>query len=202
MASTVRKTYANTIRTEAKLKNTLLQMLGSKGVGEITICELVNEAELDRGTFYLHYKNLSELVDDIQKDIIKDAEKTITKLYGEDLIHNIDLLFDTINNYIEENREMLGLICDSDCFAKLLTYYQDTLVKLAMRNIFWKDFVGDKDHFKYEVKFIAGGIVSVYREYLRGELNISIEQIESYCKEKIMAPVNARLEKIKQLGLN
>ena len=63
-----RKTDRRTLYTRMVIKDALLSLLADKEYADVTIADLCREAEINRGTFYLHYSNphdvLEELFDD------------------------------------------------------------------------------------------------------------------------------------------
>lgn len=60
------------IRTDKLLKSTLLSLLLKKNIQNITITELMKNANLDRRTFYLHYNDIYALYEAIQTDFINE----------------------------------------------------------------------------------------------------------------------------------
>jgi len=65
-----RKTDRRTLYTKTVVKDALLSLLAEKEYADITIAELCREAEISRGTFYLHYGNLSEVLDELFDDAL------------------------------------------------------------------------------------------------------------------------------------
>ncbi|MDQ0429523.1 AcrR family transcriptional regulator [Planomicrobium stackebrandtii] len=56
------------LRTQKKLKTSLLQLLQEKSLDELTITEVTKQAKCNRVTFYSHYKDLNELLAAIVAD--------------------------------------------------------------------------------------------------------------------------------------
>ncbi len=52
------------IKTEQKLETTFIKLLTEKKLEQITVTELVTDAGINKGTFYLHYPDLYALFDD------------------------------------------------------------------------------------------------------------------------------------------
>ncbi|QQZ09858.1 TetR/AcrR family transcriptional regulator [Heyndrickxia vini] len=56
------------------LKNALITLMGEKDFKKISITDLVQSADLNRGTFYKHYETkedlLNELIDDVMEDLV------------------------------------------------------------------------------------------------------------------------------------
>lgn len=54
--------------TKAVIKDALLRLKRTKDYNAITIAELCRTAEISRGTFYLHYRGISEVLDAVIED--------------------------------------------------------------------------------------------------------------------------------------
>ena len=52
-------------RTERAIENALLDVLGTKHLAEVGVSEVVKRAGISRSTFYTHFNNLDEVVDQI-----------------------------------------------------------------------------------------------------------------------------------------
>ena len=60
-----------TLATEECLKNALIALLKDKELADISITELCNAADIERSTFYAHYKDVSALGNACAADIEK-----------------------------------------------------------------------------------------------------------------------------------
>lgn len=65
-----KKTDRRTLYTRMVIKESLLKLLTEKDYRSITVAELCRAAELNRGTFYLHYDNLSQVVEELFDDAL------------------------------------------------------------------------------------------------------------------------------------
>ena len=52
-------------QTKQRLYEALIHLLQQKSLREITVRELTELAGISRGTFYLHYSNLAEVLDGV-----------------------------------------------------------------------------------------------------------------------------------------
>lgn len=57
-------------KTRRSIKNAFLQLRAQKPLERITIKELAGLAEISKATFYLHYKDIYDLSDHLQKEVI------------------------------------------------------------------------------------------------------------------------------------
>ncbi|GHI00057.1 TetR/AcrR family transcriptional regulator [Neobacillus kokaensis] len=66
-------------RTKEKFHEVLLSLMEEKSFADITITEIVKAADFNRGTFYAHY----EQKEDLLEEIIEDMFKKMTEAYRE-----------------------------------------------------------------------------------------------------------------------
>ncbi|NCC69242.1 MAG: TetR/AcrR family transcriptional regulator [Clostridia bacterium] len=63
-----KKTDRRTLYTKEVIKSALLELIEDKPFEKITITEVCKRAEINRGTYYLHYYELSEVLDELLND--------------------------------------------------------------------------------------------------------------------------------------
>ena len=71
------------LKTKKNLKQTLVDMLSKKPFEKISVKEICENSQTSRITFYAHYKDKYDLVDDISKDMIKFAQDEYQRLQNE-----------------------------------------------------------------------------------------------------------------------
>lgn len=65
------------MRTRAQLKEALTELMTEKDVQDITVCELAEKVNISRGTFYLHYKNVFDMLEKIEEEMFEGLRKAI-----------------------------------------------------------------------------------------------------------------------------
>lgn len=68
MATKPRKMDRRTLYTKSAIKHAFLELKGEKPFGSITVVDICTGADISRSTFYLHYKNLYEVLDEVLDD--------------------------------------------------------------------------------------------------------------------------------------
>lgn len=59
--------------TKAVLQQALLNILKNKSIDKVTIKELCEEAQVNRGTFYLHYSTPNDLLMEIEQQFVTES---------------------------------------------------------------------------------------------------------------------------------
>jgi len=60
-------------KTRRAIKRSFLSLLASRDLEQITVKALCQSAEISKGTFYLHYRDLYDLSDQLQREAIRDV---------------------------------------------------------------------------------------------------------------------------------
>lgn len=130
--------------TEKEIKNAFINLLNKKPVKKITVKEIVEECGVNRNTFYYHFEDIPQLLEEIIKDNMGDIATQYSQIYSiEDCLNSIIELAlknkKLISNiYSSANRDLFEIyewkICEQlakICIDKTLkgrqiseTYYQ------------------------------------------------------------------------------
>ena len=68
------KVDKRTTYTKNVIKDAILELMEKKPFDKITITEVCKQAEINRGTYYLHYYELTEVLDELIEDAFSDTE--------------------------------------------------------------------------------------------------------------------------------
>lgn len=129
-----------TIRTENLIKETFINLLMIKNIKDITVTEIANIANLDRRTFYLHYKDIYDLNDNIIAEFLNKFKNVLESKKCTEMLNKNPLSFiSIILDYLFENRNL--------CIANLSTNYNNEITKQLLNIVHDKVFDIIKKHF-------------------------------------------------------
>lgn len=63
--------------TRQTIKDIFLEELKAKPYSKITVTEICKKAEMNRGTFYLHYYDMDDVLNDILEDFLADTSSVL-----------------------------------------------------------------------------------------------------------------------------
>lgn len=62
-------------RTKRMIRDAFTQLMEEKGFEAITVSDLTEKADINRGTFYLHYKDKYDLLEQSEEDVFEELDK-------------------------------------------------------------------------------------------------------------------------------
>ncbi|MDF2958919.1 MAG: TetR/AcrR family transcriptional regulator [Paenibacillus sp.] len=68
------------IRSKQLLRNALLELIGEKGIDGVTVTDLTERAGINRGTFYLHYRDTADLLLQLKTEILDGLTKEMGQI--------------------------------------------------------------------------------------------------------------------------
>ena len=94
-------------KTKKALQDCLIRLLKTKKLQDITVREISEMADINRGTFYLHYKDVYDLVSQIENEFADEFDQILQHYSAEELTENPSLFFNEFYPFIIENRELI-----------------------------------------------------------------------------------------------
>ena len=102
--------------TRNAIRSSLLSLMQQKPFSRITVTEICRASEINRGTFYLHYYDLDDVLDDLIKEMIQDT----TQVFDHVMCPEKDRCTYPFCRKVQESREFRILFSDETASARLL----------------------------------------------------------------------------------
>ena len=97
-------------KTRRMLRECLTSLLKEKRVQDITVREIADMADINRGTFYLHYKDVFDLMEQIENELLKDLEDMLNHHQAQDLLSRPSLIFAELYPLVQENADIVSIL--------------------------------------------------------------------------------------------
>nr|WP_297176017.1 TetR/AcrR family transcriptional regulator [uncultured Agathobaculum sp.] len=96
-------------RTKRLLRQALTRLMQQKEFKSITVTDIVREADINRGTFYAHYRDVYDLRERIEGEMIADFRSMIAGLRPSETA-SLQPVLNRAVDYLEENREIVAAL--------------------------------------------------------------------------------------------
>lgn len=80
-------------KTKNQLRQGLARLMVKKSLKEITVKELTDLVDMNRGTFYLHYRDIYDMAEKIEDEIMVEFQDILDSVSDEELSRSLLPLF-------------------------------------------------------------------------------------------------------------
>ena len=170
-----KKTDRRVRRTKRALREALANRMLEKNLQEITVKEISEIANINRGTFYLHYKDVYDLYAQVQEDVLGEFEQLLEK-HEADRTHGqlYPLVLDAFK-FLTDNAVFCRAILKTDNIG-FLTRLFDLFKPKTPGD--WEMLYGPNcTMHDYSHAFVTFGAVGLLRAWLEGGMRESPEEM-------------------------
>ena len=164
-------------RTKKLLTQALTQLLQEKQINEITVKELTDLADMNRGTFYLYYKDMFDMLEKIEDGLFEALDAIISLHEHDDVSQQTKPILLDLFDFIEENQEMCRVLLsphgDMNFLHRLNEVVREKCLK-AWPNI--RKEKGEAD-FDYHYSFVVFGCAGIIRAWVNRNCPESAEKL-------------------------
>ncbi|MBR5246990.1 MAG: TetR/AcrR family transcriptional regulator [Clostridia bacterium] len=141
-------------RTKKLIRQGLVELSQIKSVNKITVKELTDRIEINRGTFYLHYKDVYDLVASIENELYNSFNSAITSVTSEQVLkHPIEVCELFCNHFYDQMDAysmLLGKHGDAEFAHKIGSLFNEKVLEI------FKEIFPNMDKAKYNFAFTYG----------------------------------------------
>ena len=169
------KSDQRVIITKMMLKEALLKLLHTRQLNKITITDLCRESGINRATFYRHYEEPKDILNEIRYSIFEDI-KNIEK--QSNINSSEDQLLEQVCQHFFENRELLNILFkyrNDEDFVLLINEICRQRIPHLRKLGYMKDY--DDESLKLSTCYFAGGIYYILRQWLSEPIEKSPKEI-------------------------
>ena len=167
------------IRSRMSIRNAFMELLEVKSFEKITVRDITSMAMVSRGTFYLHFEDKYDLLDQIEAEMAEEldqfsvliTEESLQKSReeGTPLPHLLPLL-----TYIEENPGFFNLVASND---RSTQFYGKLAEKYSFRMVEILQLDQNTPMFAYKIQIGISAISSVLNKWIADGMKEKKEDI-------------------------
>lgn len=182
-------------KSKDSLKNSLIELMQSKSVNNITVKELVIKADLNRSTFYNYYCDIPDMLKKLEEELYTEFLYTIERhIYKCD--KNIDISEGT-HEFIED---MCNVIKDNYDFCKCIfskngdlnfLFELEEIIENHLRDQLKEKFDKKVDHLTYVYSFFKSGYIGILKTWMKGGCKESTKEIADLTYNLLKGVINS-----------
>ena len=163
------------IRTKKAIRNSLFSLMETKSLDDISISELTSAANVNRRTFYTHYRSLTDILDEIEAELVQALTLMVDGINYDDYSNSVKTLFISFNNLVSSEFATYFHLLKMDTRGILTSRLKNAL-KVSSETLFASLPVKQQKNYNYVAAFMAGGFLALFSEWYYGDKKIPVEE--------------------------
>ena len=154
-------------KTRAQLQNGLAKLMKTKSINEITVKELVDEVDINRSTFYLHYTDIYNLLEDIENRLMDEILRVIDR-HKNVTDGGLLSIFTDIFTIIDANRDICSALIGEKGDMAFVQRMEDIIASHGVHDLM-NQFMLPERPIHYMISFSMSGCIGMLKEWLSTE---------------------------------
>ncbi|MDY3971114.1 MAG: TetR/AcrR family transcriptional regulator [Clostridia bacterium] len=188
-----KKTYRNFTRSEKAIIRAYVELMQKKGRSRITVTDIVNTADLNRSTFYAHFKSADDVREKIQSDIINELTSSLNKRDFRNALSDPYPAMMHVIAFIRKDAEMYKMLLNTEGANKFLKKLRNIVIEKCLSDEVILPYIKDRDEFEMNLRMFIGGYVSVIEDWAAGNINMPVEKTAKIMSDSVKLCVHRYL---------
>ena len=176
-------------KTKKQLRIALTKLLLEKPIKDITVREISDIVDINRGTFYLHYKDVYDLLEQIERDIFEEFNAILN---SKPIIiadkKPLPILND-IFRYFNENADMAIALIGPHGDHAFVSRLQNVVKEKCFHDIVKVYNTESTKNFDYFYDFIVYGCIGLFKCWLESGRKETPEEMAALAEKIIMTGI-------------
>lgn len=164
-------------KTKELIQKSFIHIMGTKPFESITIGDITKQANINRGTFYLHYKDKYDLLEQMENQLFGDLGNYIDELqwsYSSTTFEEEqEQLASSLFSYIEKNASNLKIFLSDHGRAGFHLRFRDAFSEKVRLNLEKNEDLKDKLKvpMEYFLSFITSAFLGLIEQWVQNGLD-------------------------------
>ena len=161
-------------KTRASIKNAFLQLRSKKPLEKITIKELSELAKINKATFYLHYSDIYDLSENLERQVVWDCLKNVKN--PKDILRDVRSFIRDLEDSFNENEHMIKILFEGTRSSSFTTIFEQELHRFVAEA--YPEYVPTLED-RMLTTFLIHGAYYTYFKYIDQGIKPVLKLIES-----------------------
>lgn len=171
--------------TKDKIKDAFFELYAVKKIERISIKEITEKAKLNRGTFYVYYQDIYDLLEKVEDELIEELLEKI-KGVATIILRDGDIFsflpplafYQKFGKYL---KVLLGNNGDPHFIYKI-----KAIIKKTLKELFRQEHIPMVPHMDYVMEYMASAQIGLISYWMQNDMELPIEELGSLIKELLL----------------
>lgn len=165
-------------RSRKLLKESLLALMKKKDFSEISVRDVTDEADMNRGTFYLHYSGTAELLQNLEADLLDEMQALIDAHISETMEKGtVRPVLEPVLAFVLERRETCEILFRGSEASGFIQALQQLIQRNGAPLIETWFHPRDEALTDYLLSFLTWGFIGLLKEWFTQGMTLPREEL-------------------------
>lgn len=172
-------------KTKARLRQALSALMAQKDVRDITVKELTELADVNRGTFYCHYRDIYDMITQVENSLFEELGEVMDAYTTSDLRAGLTPILVDIFTFVRENADVCGALLTSRTDGAFFQRLYGAVYGKCMEE--WGELYGLRtDPLRdYYMNFLVSGVLGLIQVWVSGGVHQTAEEMADLAERLI-----------------
>lgn len=155
-------------RTRAQLRRALSELLREKTPDQLSVTELTQRADVNRGTFYCHYRDIYDMLDQLEAETLEEFSALMDSYPAARLKGGLRPILEDVFLFIQRNLDLAGSAMNlwgrSNFLERLKALLRDKVTR-DWSSLYRFPDAAQRDHC---LNFLVGGAIGLVQSWMEG----------------------------------
>ncbi len=151
-------------KTRSTLQNGLIDLMREKNIKDITVRELVNFCDVNRSTFYLHYRDIGDLLTQTEDELFGSLNDIVFNRRAGPGEEANQCFLENLFSILSENHDLCTVLIGPNGDLSFVNHVADLIEENCMR--LFTPFVDNEDA-AYSAAFCVQGCIGLIKRWLQ-----------------------------------
>ena len=173
-------------KTKQVLRQSFASLLAEKPLEDITVKELTERADINRGTFYCHYKDIYDLKDQIERELFDEFVAVIDGYGVDNLRRELRSVMTDVFRFLQRNKEFGTIISAYKTDSLFFSWVRSEIFRRGLSE--WQRIYGFQDSIQwdYYLDFVVAGCVTMLQSWIQKGMRESPEEMGALSERFIL----------------
>ncbi len=172
-------------KTKALLRHCLAELMKTKKINEITVKELTDMSDLNRGTFYLHYRDVYDLLEQTEKELMEDFNRALEKFEPANPLPHTAPFFTEVYSIVKENQDIVAILLGENGDLQFQNRLREVVKGKCLKDLMEHYRNLDPGNYTVLFYFILSGCIGIVQYWLKGGCRETPEELAAITEEII-----------------
>lgn len=164
-------------RTKKLMREGLMQLMQTKPVKDISVKELSDLVDINRGTFYLYYRDIFDMVRHLEDELFESIGEIIVRFTSSSEQPSVLAFFTVLLQFVKENSNLFKLLIGPNGDSQFSQRLSNTVRENYRIKLHATKTDIDETEFNHKYSFAIFGLIGLIHYWLQQDCTEPVESL-------------------------